>query len=95
MRQDILRDENNDLLIENGDFVIGESDQQHVLDILDSQKGEWKEFPLIGFGAINYIKTNVSEDEFKRDLKIQLSYDDYENSNIDLRQGIENLIIEI
>lgn len=95
MRLDYLRDENGELLIVDGDYVIGPSDQQHVIDILESQQFEYKEFPLIGFGAINYIKRIVNEDEFKRDLKIQLAYDGYSDATIDLSQGIENLKIEI
>lgn len=95
MRQDLLRDENGDLKIVNGDFAIGKSDQQHVEDILRLQPGELKEFPLAGFGAINYIKTMITDNEFKRDLKIQLDYDGYTNAKIDTSNGIENLIIEI
>ena len=95
MRIDILTDDDGDLLWENGDFVIGESDQQHVLDIFDSQPGETKEFPLCGFGAINYVKTRVTESEFKRDLKLQLNYDGYPNPSIDMSGGFENLNIEI
>lgn len=95
MRLDILTDDDGDLLWVDGDLVIGESDQQHVLDILDSQPGETKEFPLCGFGAINYIKTRVTESEFKRDLKIQLNYDGYANPIIDTSEGFEKLNIEI
>jgi hypothetical protein len=95
MRQDILRGDDGDLLIKNGDFSIGESDQQHIMDILDAQQGEFKEFPLVGFGAINYIKKTITADEFKRDLKIQLNYDGYINATIDTSKGIENLNIEI
>lgn len=95
MRQDILRDENGGLAFANGDFVIGQSDQQHVEDILDLQPGEIKEFPVVGFGAINYIKRTITADEFKRDLKIQLNMDGYTNPVIDTSNGIENLNIEI
>ena len=95
MRQDILRDENGGLLFANGDFAIGQSDQQHVEDILDLQPGELKEFPLAGFGAINFIKRTITQSEFKRDLKIQLNYDGYNNAKIDTSEGIENLKIEI
>ena len=95
MRQDILRDENGGLLFANGDFAIGQSDQQHVLDILDIQPGELKEFPLAGFGVINYIKRTITPSEFKRDLKIQLNYDGYNSAKIDTSNGIENLNIEI
>lgn len=95
MRQDILHDDSGELLFENGDFKIGNSDQQHVGDIFITQPGENKEFPVCGFGAINYVKTNVTEHEFKRDLKLQLDYDGYINANIDTSNGIENIKIEI
>jgi len=95
MRQDILRGENGGLAFANGDFAIGQSDQQHVEDIIDLQPGEIKEFPVIGFGAINYIKRTITVDEFKRDLKIQLNMDGYANPVIDTSKGIENLNIEI
>lgn len=96
MRNDILRNEDTgNLICENGDFGIGQSDQQHIMDMLDLQKGELKEFPLAGFGAINYIKKTITEDEFKRDLKLQLNYDGYVNPIIDTSNGIQNLNIEI
>lgn len=95
MRKDLLLDEAGDLLIQNGDFVIGQSDQQHVLDMMDCQMGELKEFPLAGFGAINYIKRRISAVEFKRDLKLQLNYDGYVDAAIDLSKGIENLKIDL
>lgn len=92
---DLLLDSSGDILIENGDFVFGESDQQHVEDIFIANQGEYKEWPLLGFGAINYIKSRVTDAEFKRDLKIQLAYDDYIAANIDTSNGIENVKIEI
>lgn len=95
MRLDLLIDETGDLEIFAGDFAIGPSDQQHVLDIIDVHPGEIKEFPLIGFGAINYIKRVITPEEFKRDLKLQLNYDGYENATINTSKGIENLNIDI
>ncbi|QTV06061.1 hypothetical protein [Faecalibacter bovis] len=93
--KDIIRDQEQDVKIERGDFVIDESDQQHIEDIFIAQKGEFKEFPLVGFGAINYIKSQTTDDEFKRDLKIQLEYDNYINSTIDTSEGIQNTKIII
>lgn len=95
MRTDILKDDNGGLAFYDGDFATGQSDQQHVEDILDLQPGEIKEFPLAGFGAINYIKRTITQSEFKRDLKVQLKYDGYDNAVIDTSNGIENLNIEI
>jgi hypothetical protein len=95
MRLDILKDDENNILFADGDFATGQSDQQHVGDIFIANPGEYKEFPVIGFGAIRYIKRNISDDEFKRDLKLQLNYDGYTNPRIDTSEGYENLKIEI
>ena len=96
MRQDILLDSNNDLQLYNGDFVIDNSDQQHVEHIVHAQKGEYKNSPITGFGVVNYLKkTNRVKSDFKRDLKIQLENDNYQNPKIDLSDGFENLKIEI
>ena len=52
MRNDILLqpDENGiwDLDIQNGELVIGPSDQQHIEMILQSAPGHWREHPLLG-----------------------------------------------
>ncbi|GGE89463.1 hypothetical protein SAMN05443634_104103 [Chishuiella changwenlii] len=93
--KDFKRTDDLDLEIKNGDFVIAESDQQHVEDIFIAQKGEFKEYPQVGFGAINYIKTNTTSYQFERDLKIQLDYDNYSNVEIDISDGIENTKITI
>ncbi|MEQ3500594.1 oxidase [Tenacibaculum sp. SSH1-16] len=93
--KDILLDENGDLLIVDGDLVIGDAKQQSVETLILANKGEFKEFPLVGFGAINYVKSDVSEVEFKRDLKVQLEYIGFKNPEIDLSEGFENLKIKI
>lgn len=93
--KDILLNEASELDIRNGDFVVGASEQQHVEAIFLTQKGEYKEFPLLGFGAENYLKSTVSQVQFKRDLKIQLAYDFFGDAKIDLSNGFKNLTIEI
>lgn len=95
MRKDILVEDNNDLLIENGDFVVGDSDIQHIDHIITAQPGEYKETPQLGFGVINYLKSNATKTKFKRDLRVQLNFDGYENPNIDLEDGFKNLKVEV
>ncbi len=96
MRQDILLDEQNKILIADGDFVIGQSDQQHVKHIVEAFKGEFKASPVVGFGILNYLKRDEKiESEFRRDLKIQLENDGYTDPNIDLSEGFGKLKIEI
>ncbi len=52
---DFKEDENDDLFIENGDFVFEESTKAHQRDLILSEKTEWKENPTVGVGAINYL----------------------------------------
>ncbi len=53
--KDILTDEDGDLLIKNGDIVIGYSDNQHQEDIILANKGEYKETPEIGVGIFQML----------------------------------------
>ncbi len=79
--QDILLDSNYDLAVQNGDFATGESADQDVEQIVLSQKGEWKQYPVVGFGIENYLKKTTGSkkvdniQKFVRDLKVQLSAD--------------------
>lgn len=95
MRQDFQVDELGDIIIKNGDFVIDESDRQHVEHITIAAPGEYKETPVLGFNAINRIKKTENPLQFKRDLKIQLGFDGYDNPDINLSNGFENLQIDI
>ncbi|MDV2458051.1 oxidase [Elizabethkingia anophelis] len=95
MREDISLNEDGSLVIRNGDFVIGPSDTQHIKDIVLTHPGEFKEFPMLGFGAELQLKKNPNDLAFKRDLKIQLEYDGYPDPDIDLSGGYENLKINI
>ena len=79
--RDILLDENDDLLIRNGDFVIGESDNQHQQHILIANKGEYKESPEVGVG-ISKMLNDDSYDEMMIEMKKQLEYDGMKIKNI-------------
>lgn len=48
MAKDIALDIEGDLLIQNGDFVIADSDEQHIQDIIQANKGDFREAPLLG-----------------------------------------------
>lgn len=96
MRNDILLNDSNELITIGGDFAIGQSDQQHVKHIIEAFKGEYKANPLVGFGVISYLKRdNKIESEFRRDLKIQLENDGYNDANIDLSEGFAKLKIDL
>lgn len=52
---DYLNDANDDLLIQNGDFVIGESSQQHQSLLLRLKKGELRQYPKTGVGIDGFL----------------------------------------
>lgn len=73
MAKDILMDETGDLLIEGGDLVVGDSAQQHIQDILLSDKGQWIESPEIGVAIIKQLKGSISLlERIKLERKIRL-----------------------
>jgi hypothetical protein len=76
MAFDILAGEDGELLIDpvTGDIVIGLSDEQHFRDLLLSQKGDFKEYPLAGVGLINYNKSN-GKAQLDKEIRLQLKAD--------------------
>lgn len=89
---DILLDENNEILITNGDLVISDASQQHVELLLLSNKGDFKQFPLTGIGLMRYLNAPLNNElktQLYRDIKLQL---DDNGLNI---SGIEGKINEI
>jgi hypothetical protein len=76
MRQDIAL-ENNDLFFSNGDFVVAQSDEQHIIDTINCFQGWWKENPFDGVGLMQYMKSNAAMQEINRSVKMQLQGDGY------------------
>jgi hypothetical protein len=72
---------NNDLVFENGDFVIGESDQQHIADTINAFPGWWKEDPADGVGIFQYLNSGGQEQAIARSIKINLQSDGYQVGN--------------
>lgn len=66
MVNDIMIDgETGELLIKDGDLVVGESSLQHQKDLLLLQKGELKYEPLIGVGIADFMDDEGTEDLFR------------------------------
>lgn len=53
--QDLILDENNDMIIEGNDAVLGESDLQHQHLLLLIPKGAIKQSPLGSVGVATYL----------------------------------------
>lgn len=95
-RKDVLFkvDENEvyDLHIANGDFVIGVSDVQHVRHILEAEKGQYKQFPLIGAAIRRAINAAINSILF-REVGIQLKSDGYTDYKI--TSGVDKSTLKI
>ncbi len=77
-RQDILLDDDNNFSTEDGDFVTGDSDDQHVELLCQLQPGELKENPTIGIGLNKYLKKqSTSINEIKQAIKVGIEADGY------------------
>jgi hypothetical protein len=78
---DILVDDTGDIACENGDFVIGPSDDQHVQDLILASPGDYKESPMLGVGIINTLNGKL-DGAMKRKIRINLEADGYKVNSI-------------
>jgi hypothetical protein len=83
--KDILLDDNLDLVIDKGDFKVGESDQQSQVLIINTNLGDWKQFPLTGVGINQYLGSSGQSDVIKRAIGIQLSADGFKVNEVIVR----------
>ena len=72
---DILLDDNDDLNIVNGDFVIGESVLQEVGIILRLNSGELKSDPVLAPNLIQLVNSASKEQEFEERVRLFLRRD--------------------
>jgi len=85
MNGDIILDDNLDLLIANGDFVVGDSDEQTQELILIATQGAFRESPLTGVGIVNYLKAQFSPAlvaKLTQKIQLQLQYDGFSAATV-------------
>ena len=63
--------------IKNGDFILDLSEQAHIEDIVFANKGEYRQWPLLGTGGLNFLNSNLSLDEIRERVSKQLNYDNF------------------
>jgi hypothetical protein len=66
----------NDLIIQNNDLVIGESDDQHIEDTINAGPGWWKENYTDGVNIRQYLKSKNFQ-EINRSITLNLQADGY------------------
>lgn len=83
MPTDFLLDDNGDLLIKDGHFVIGESTSQHKKCLLLAEKGEYRQYPFSGIGLGSYINDDLLE-ELASETQKQFELDGMNVSKIEV-----------
>ena len=76
--KDILLNENNEAIIENGDFKIGSCEGQNAKLLLLSEKGSWRYDPLMGIGLRRMLNVKLTAGQvltLKREIIKQFKAD--------------------
>jgi hypothetical protein len=92
---DVLLDNDMDLAINAGDFVVGDSEEQHQQLILIASQGSFRESPLTGVNIASFIKTGFTAaqiDGLKQKIRLQLQYDGYARSVVNIN-GFDDIQI--
>ena len=79
-RQDILLN-NNVPVFQFGDFVVAESDEQHIADTINAFPSWWKENPEQGVGIRAWIGSPANKQDIQRIIRLQLTADGYTVEN--------------
>lgn len=72
---DILLDENDDLIIVDGDFVVDESVLQEVGIILRLNTGDLKSDPVLAPNLVQLVNSKADSQEFEDRVRIYLKRD--------------------
>ncbi len=91
MNDILLHNETDDIRIENGDFVTGESEMQEVSHILRSEQGMWKQDPIIGVGLRRFLKQKPRKEEIIKRIKVHLKRDEKDYDEITKKININEI----
>ena len=75
-----------DIIIENGDFKIYKSDQQHIQHILKANPGQFYQHPLVGLAVANYSGASLNPQALKQAIKTQLKADNYKPKVVEVTE---------
>jgi len=84
---DFLLDIDGDLLVKDGDLVIGYSDDQQKNILLVSDKGAFKEFPGVGVGLQNFLEAEDNGGDLMAEIRRQFIADGIIIQRLSFEQG--------
>ena len=88
---DINLDSNYNILFENGDLKVGDSEGQSIQLLLDTSKGEWTQNPLTGVGLVKWLNGRLNG-VLEREIQLQLKVDGLNNLRVNIDNG--NILID-
>lgn len=74
-------------IIKDGTLQIGDTTEQNAQVIITAERGEFKEYPQLGVGLSQFLKSVGREREMIRAIKIQLALDGIKSPEISFNQG--------
>jgi len=92
-RQDILLDDELDLRIEDGDFVVGNSTQQEIECLLRAAPGHYKQNPLLGANITQDLNGPMNG-ETRRRIRVALLADGFKIKDISTVNGVISIDAE-
>ena len=91
MANDFLLNDNDELIIENGDFKVGYSDNQNVDLLIRTPKGANKFHPQAGVGINNYINSALdvqNKRQLQSEIREQLIRDGAKSIKVQFRDEL-------
>ncbi len=64
-----------DLVIVNGDFAKGDCTGKHQETLLLAEPGDFKQFPTMGVGMMNFLLNNATSDEVRSAIQKEFEAD--------------------
>jgi hypothetical protein len=104
MRMDVLLNEAGDDLGVSpaGDFLVGPSAQQEVMLLLESEKGEWRQFPAVGAGIRKYIRKVAGNtprvdnvNRLIREIKVTLQADGFSSPEVSIKPDLSDFSVTV
>ena len=87
----LILDKDNEPVIKDGRLAIGETREQNAQLIITAEKGEFKEYPQLGVGISQFLKSVNRENELLRSIRVQLALDGIKPRTIDYNDGKLNI----
>ena len=73
---------NADLVIDNGDVKITNTNEQESYYILEANKGQFYSTPRLGVGLIKYQNADVNRNELRKIVRTELKRDNFKVNNV-------------